>query len=89
MKKIDFSTYITEEIMKNPITTCPLWVIKSLCFLFKLMCNKKQLEEVKTDRLIKKRVLSSTTIAKVHIKKVIMRLKYKNLASQVKSFVNK
>ena len=53
------------------------------------MCNKKQLEEVKTDRLIKKSVWSPTTIAKVHIKKVIMRLKYKNLASQVKSFVNK
>ena len=88
MYKKDFSIYITEEIMKNPKTTCPLWVIKILCFLFNLLCNTKQDEDVKTAKLIKKSVSSLITIAKVHVKKVIIRLKYKNLTSLVKSFVN-
>ena len=79
MYKKDFNIYIKEEIKKNPITTCPVWVINILCFLFNLLCNKKQDEDVKTAKLIKKSVSSLITIAKVHVKKVIIRLKYKNL----------
>ena len=83
------SIYIIEEIKKNLITTCPLWVIKILCFLFNLLCNKKQDEAVKTAKLIKKSVSSLITMAKVQTEKVNIALKKMSLNSLIWSFVNR
>ena len=83
MYKKDFSIYIKEEIKKNPITTCPLWVIKILCFLFNLLCNKKHDEAVKTDKLMKKSVSSLITMAKVQTKKVNIALRNSSLNSLI------
>ena len=89
MYKKHFSIYIIEEIKKNLIATCPLWVIKILCFLFILLCNKKHDEAVKTAKLIKKSVSSLITMAKVQTEKVNIALKKMSLNSLIWSFVNR
>ena len=89
MYKKDFNIYKKEEIKKNPITTCPVWVSKILYFLFNLLCNKKQDEDVKTVKLIKKRGWSLITIAKVQTEKVNIALRNTSLTSLIISFVNK
>ena len=89
MYKKDFNIYKKEEIKKNPITTCPVWVIKILFFLFNLLCNKKHDEDVKTAKLIKKSVSSLIIIAKVQTEKVNIALKNTSLNSLIWSFFNK
>ena len=53
------------------------------------MNNNKQVEEIKTVKLMKKSVCSPTIIAKEQIENVIIAFKNKSLISLIKSFVNK
>ena len=48
-------TDVANVIKKVPIINFPPVVIKILCFLFNLLEANKQIEEVKIERLVKKR----------------------------------
>ena len=75
-------------IKKVPIINFPPVVIKILCFLFNLLETNKQIEEVKIERLIKKRTWLSIVNPKTQINNVIIEFMYRSLVSLMKELIN-
>ena len=75
-------------IKKVPIINFPPVVIKILCFLFNLLETNKQIEEVKIERLMKKRTWLSIVNPKTQINNVIIVFMYRRLVSLIKELIN-
>ena len=75
-------------IKKVPIINFPPVVIKILCFLFNLLEANKQIEEVKIERLIKKRTWLSIVNPKTQINNMIIEFMYRSLVSLMKELIN-
>ena len=75
-------------IKKVPIINFPPVVIKILCFLLNLLEANKQIEEVKIERLIKKRAWLSIVNPKTQINNVIIEFMYRRLVSLIKELIN-